>query len=143
MSYCLLASMWSGRGTIVVSRTLHEVRFRHDLDLEFSDIALVYNTSEGNGHYSDLIRRNQEVCATRRLTFSKKCDKENDAVERLSLFQDGALEVITKSEVQLSIIKSSKKKELEGRVDQLAKIEKILKRKRGEGNGEDTEEENV
>ena len=39
----------------------------------------------------------------------------------------------------MSIIKSSKKKELEGRVKLLAKIEKILKRKRGE----DTEEENV
>ena len=139
----LLTSMWSVRVTIVGSRTLHEVRFRHDLDLEFSDIALVYKISEGNGHYSGLIRRNQEVCATRRLTFSKKWDKEKDAAERLSLFQDGALEVIKKSEVQLSIIKSSKKKELEGSVEQLAKIEKILKRKRGEGDGEDTEEENV
>ena len=139
----LLASMWSVRVTIVGSRTLHEVRFRHDLDLEFSDIALVFNTSECNGHYSGLIRRNQVVCTIRRLTFSKKWDKEKDAAERLSLFQDGALEVIKKSEVQLSIIKSSKKKELEGRVEQLAKIEKILKRKRGEGDGEDAEEENV
>ena len=89
-----LASMWSVRVTIVGSRTLHEVRFRHDLDLEFTHIALVSNTSEGNGHYSGLIRRNQEVCATRGLTFSKKWDKEKDAAERLSLFQDGALQVI-------------------------------------------------
>ena len=87
----LLASMWSVRVTTVGSRTLHEIRFRHDLDLEFSDIALVFNTSEGNGHYSGLIRRNQEVCATRRLTFSKKWNKEKDAAERLSLFQDGTL----------------------------------------------------
>ena len=43
----------------------------------------------------------------------------------------------------MSIIKSSKKKELKGRVEQLAKIEKILERKRGKGDGEDTEEENV
>ena len=70
--------MWSVRVTIVGSRTLHEIRFRHDLDLEFSDIALVFNTSEGNAHHSGLIRRNQEVCAT----------------------------VIQKSEVQLSIVKS-------------------------------------
>ena len=90
----LLASVWSVRVTIVGSRTLHEIRFRHDLDLELSDIALVFNTSERNGHYSGLIRRNQEVCATRRLTFSKKWDKEKDAAERLSLFQDCALEVI-------------------------------------------------
>ena len=61
----LLASMWSIRLTVVDSRSLHEVRFRHDLDLEFTDIALVYNTSEGNGHYSGLMRRNQEVCSTR------------------------------------------------------------------------------
>ena len=92
----LLASMWSVR---VGSKTLHEVRFIHDLDLEFSGIAFVCNTSEGNGHYSGLIRRNQEVCATRRLTFSKKWNKEKDAAERLSLIQDGALEVIKKSEV--------------------------------------------
>ena len=90
------------------SRTLPEIRFRHDLDLEFSDIALVFNTSEGNDHYSGLIRRNQEVCATRRLAFSKKWDKEKDAAERLSLFQDAALEVIQKSEVQLSIVKPLK-----------------------------------
>ena len=136
----LLASMWSVRVTIVGSRTLQEIRFRHDLDLEFSDIALVFNTSEGNGHYSGLIRRNQKVCATRRLTFSKKWNKEKDAAERL--FQDGALEVIQKLEVQLSIVKSSRMKSLENKGEQLAKIGKILKRKRGEGE-EDTEEENV
>ena len=82
----LLASIWSVRVTIVVSRTLQEVRFRHDLDLKFTDISLVFNTSEGNGHYSGFIRRNQEVCATKRLTFSKKWDKEKDSAERLSLF---------------------------------------------------------
>ena len=125
----LLASMWSVRVTIVGSRTLHGIRFRHDLDLEFSDIALVFNTSEGNGHYSGLIRKNQEVCATRRLTFSKKWDKEKDAAERLSLLQDGALEIIQKSEVQLSIVKSSKMKSLESKGEQLAKIEKILEKK--------------
>ena len=138
----LLASVWSVRVTVVGSRTLHEIRFRYDLDLEFSDIALVFNTLEGNGHYSGLIRRNQEVCATSRLTFSKKWDKEKDAAERLILFQDGALEVIQKSEVQLSIVKSSKMKSLESKGEQLAKIEKILKRKSGEGE-EDTEEENI
>ena len=68
----LLASIWSIRLAIVGSRCLHEVRFRHDLDLEFTDIALVYNTSEGNGHYSALLRRNQEVCSTRPLAYSKK-----------------------------------------------------------------------
>ena len=115
----LLASMWSVRVTIVGSRTLYEVRFRHDLDLEFTDIALVFNTPEGNDHYSGLIRRNQEVCATRRLT---------GVAERLSLFQDGALQVLKKSEVHLSIIKSSTKKALEGKGKQLAKIEKVLKR---------------
>ena len=139
--------MWSVRVTIVGSRTLHEVRFRHDLDLEFTDIALVFNTSEGNGHYSGLIRRNQKVCATRRLNLSKNWDKEKDAAERLSLFQDGidfkSLQVIKKSEVHLSIIKSSTKKALVGKGEQLAKIEKILKRKRGEVKGEDSEEENV
>ena len=137
----LLASVWSVRVTIVGSRTLHEIRFRHDLDLEFSDIALVFNTSEENGHYSGF-RRNQEVCATRRLTFSKKWNKEKDAAERLSLFQDDALEVIQKSEVQLSIVKSSRMKSLESRGEQLAKVEKFLKRKWGDGE-EDTEEENV
>ena len=43
----------------------------------------------------------------------------------------------------MSIIKSSTKKALEGKGEQLAKIEKILKRKREEGEGEDSEEENV
>ena len=43
----------------------------------------------------------------------------------------------------MSIIKSSTKKALEGKGEQLAKIEKILKRKRGESEGEDLEEENV
>ena len=82
----LLASMWSVIVTIVGSRTLYEIRFRHDLDLEFSDIGLVFNPSEGNGHYSGLIKRNQGVCATRMLTFSKNGNKEKDAAERLSLF---------------------------------------------------------
>ena len=137
----LLASMWSIRLTIVGSRSLHEVRFRHDLDLEFTNIALVYNTSEGNGHYSGLLRRNQEVCSTRPLAYSKKWNKEQDAAERLSLMQEGALEVIRKAEIQMSIVKTGRIKALEGEGEQLAKINKILKRKRGEGEVEDTDEE--
>ena len=129
----LLASMWSIRLTIVGSRSLHEVRFRHDLDLEFTDIALVYNTSEGNGHYSGLLRRNQEVCSTRPLSYSKKWNKQQDATERLSLMQEGGLEVIRKAQIQLSIVKTDKIKTLEGKGQQLAKISHILKRKRGEG----------
>ena len=129
----LLALIWSIRLTVVGSRSLHEVRFRHDLDLEFTDIALVHNTSEGNGHYSGLMRRNQEVCSTKELAYSKKWNKEKDAAERLSLMQEGALDVIKKAEIQLSIVKTKRIKELEGKGDQLAKISKILKRKRGEG----------
>ena len=137
----LLASMWSIRLTIVGSRSLHEVRFRHDLDLEFTDIALVYNTSEGNGHYSGLLRRNQEVCSTRPLAYSKKWNKQQDAAERLSLMQEGGLEVIRKAQIQLSIVKTDKIKALEGKGQQLAKVSQILKRKRGEGEVEDTDEE--
>ena len=138
----LLASMWSIRLTVVGSRSLHDMRFRHDLDLEFTDIALVHNTSEGNGHYSGLMRRNQEVCSTRELAYSKKWNKEKDAAERLSLMQEGALDVIKKAEIQLSIVKTERIKELEGKGDQLAKISKILKRKRGEGEvTEDTDED--
>ena len=102
----LLASMWSIRLTIVGSTSL--VRFRHDLVLEFTDIALVYNTSEGNGHYSGLLRRNQEVCSTRPLAYIKKWNKQQDAAERLNLMQEGALEVIRKSQIQLSIVKTDK-----------------------------------
>ena len=137
----LLASMWPIRLTIVGSRSLHEVRFRHDLDLEFTDIALVYNTSEGNGHYSGLLRRNQEVCSTRPLAYSKKWNKQQDAAERLSLMQEGGLEVIRKAQIQLSIVKTDKIKALEGKGQQLAKISQILKRKRGDGEVEDTDEE--
>ena len=135
----LLASVWSIRLTIVSSRSLHEVRFRHDPDLEFTDIALVYNTSEGNDHYSGLLRRNQEVCSIRPLAYSKKWNKQQDAAERLSLMQDGALEVIRKAQIQLCIVKTDKIKALEG--EQLATISQISKRKRGEGEVEDTDEE--
>ena len=134
--------MWSIRLTVVGSRSLHEVRFRHDLDLKFTDKALVHNTSEGNGHYSGLMRRNQEVCSTRELAYSKKWNKEKDTAERLRLMQEGALDVIKKAEIQLSIVKTKRIKELEGKGDQLAKISKILKRKRGEGEvTEDTDED--
>ena len=137
----LLASIWSIRLTIVGSRSLHEVRLKHDLDLEFTDIALVYNTSEGNGHYSGLLKRNQEVCSTRPLTCSKKWNKQQDAAERLSLMQEGALEVIRKAQIQLSIVKTDKIKALEGKGEHLAKVSQILKRKRREGEVEDTDEE--
>ena len=120
----LLASMWSIRLTIVGSRSLHKVRFRHDLDLEFTDIALVYNTSEGNGHYSGLLRRNQEVCSTRPLAYSKKWNKQQDAAERLSLMQEGALEVIRKAQIQLSIVKTDKIKALEGKVNNRLRLAK-------------------
>ena len=133
--------MWSIRVTIVGSRSLHEVRFRHDLDLEFTDIALFHNTSEGNVHYSGLLRRNQEVCSTRPLAYRKKWNEQQDAAERLSLMQEGALEVIRKAQTQLSIVNTDKIKALEGKGQQLAKISQILKRKRGEGEVEDTDEE--
>ena len=56
--------------------------------------------------------------------------------------QEGALDVIKKAEIQLSIVKTERIKELEGKGDQLAKVSKILKRKRGEGEvTEDTDED--
>ena len=47
-----------------------------------------------NGHYNGLLRRNQEVCSTRPLAYSKKWNEEQEAAERLSLMQEGALVVI-------------------------------------------------
>ena len=55
--------------------------------------------------------------------------------------QEGAIEVIKKAEIQMSIVKTDRIKALEGKGDQLAKISKMLKRKRGEGEAEDTDEE--
>ena len=55
--------------------------------------------------------------------------------------QEGALEVIKKAEIQLSIVKTDRIKALECKGDQLAKISKILKRKGGEGKEENTDEE--
>ena len=59
----LLASMWSIRLTIVGSRSLHEVRFRHDLNLEFTDIALVYNTPGGLFYKATCLQQKVEQTA--------------------------------------------------------------------------------
>ena len=71
----------------------------------------------------------------------QKVEQQPDAAKRLSLMQEGGLEVIRKAQIQLSIVKTDKIKALEGKGQQLAKISQILKRKRGEGEVGDTDEE--
>ena len=57
----LISSIWSVGISVVLSRTLGQIKFRHDLPLEHADLILVCNSHEQNGHYTAVIRSNEQV----------------------------------------------------------------------------------
>ena len=74
----LIASMWSARITVVLSRTLGQLKFRHDMPLEQADLIIVFNNNEQTGHYSGVIRSNQNIMMAGDLKCSKNYDISKD-----------------------------------------------------------------
>ena len=79
----LIASMWSARISVVLSRTLGQLKFRHDMPLEQVDLIIVLNNNEQTGHYTGVIRSNQNINYTGALKYSKNYDINKDVKARL------------------------------------------------------------
>ena len=57
----LIASMWSCRITVLNSTSLGEMRVRHNMEMGLTDIALVFNNCDQQGHFSALMRCNKDL----------------------------------------------------------------------------------
>ena len=79
----LISSMWSARISVVLSRTLGQIKFRHDLPLEQADLIVVFNSHEQNGHYTAVIRSNEQVMMADKLRYSKRYNIATDVKPRL------------------------------------------------------------
>ena len=79
----LIASMWCARISVVLSRTLGQLKFRHDMPLEQADLIIVFNNNEDTGHYSGVIRSNQNIMMVGPLKYNKNYDINKDVKARL------------------------------------------------------------
>ena len=79
----LISSMWSARISVELSRTLGQIKFRHDLPLEQADLIVVFNSHEQNGHYTAVIRSNEQVMMADKLRYSKRYNITTDVKARL------------------------------------------------------------
>ena len=116
----LIASMWSWRISVVNSTTLGEMRVHHNMELGLTDIALVFNNSESNGHFSALLCCNKELLIGGKVGKGQDYNLQEDIKQRLLLGKYGGREMMLNFELKFVIIKESRmEKILKGASKQL------------------------
>ena len=123
----LAASLWSIRITAVSSRTLSEIKFRHDQPLEMVDLALIFNNIEEEGHYSGCIRSNKEVLAAGKLGYSRNYNKSRDLKERYRIGCPSAIPVAKFYKIEFVFVEKSNMEKFKSAFTAFTEIETIVK----------------
>ena len=104
----LLSTVWSCRISVVNSTTLGEMRVRHNMELGLTDIPLLFNSSEDEGHFSALMCCNKELLEGGKVGKGPGYDLQEDIKERLLLGKFGGRELMVHFDLKFVIIKESK-----------------------------------
>ena len=105
---------------MVNSTTLGEMRVHHNMELGLTDIALVFNNSESNGHFSALLCCNKELLIGGKVGKGQDYNLQEDIKQRLLLGKYGGREMMLNFELKFVIIKESRmEKILKGASKQL------------------------
>ena len=123
----LIASMWCARISVVLSRTLGQIKFRHDLPLEQADLILVFNSQEHNGHYTGVIRSNEQVMVADKLRYSERYNLTTDVKARLLRGDISGKRLINLCDDGFVILKKSDCDELTECAKGFAKIKQMVK----------------
>ena len=124
----LIASMWCARISVVLSRSLGQLKFRHDLPLEQADLILVYNNNELNGHYTGVIRSNENIVLVGKLRYSKKYNINKDVKARLLRADPSSRKLIDQCDDSFIIMMKSESEELHQHAKMLAKMKKMMEK---------------
>ena len=122
----LAASLWSIRITVVSSRSLSETKFRHEDNLDMVDVALIYNNNEEDGHYSECIRGNKMVVATKKLSYSRNWDKAREVKERYGIGCPTAIQVARHYKIEISLLEKQNFDRLKSACIAFTSIESIV-----------------
>ena len=98
--------MWSYRISVVNSTTLGEMRVRHNMELGLTDIALVFNSSENEGHFSALRHCNKELLEGGKVGKGPSYNVQEDVKQRLLLGKYGGRELMVHFNIKFVIIKN-------------------------------------
>ena len=129
----LIASMWSCRISVVNSTTLGEIRVHHNMELGITDIALVFNSSEKEGHFSSLMRCNKELLKGGKVGNCPGYSVKEDIKQRLLQGKYGGRELMVNFDLKFVIISESRlKKILEGR-KALGSIKEVINKLEEDG----------
>ena len=93
--------MWSCRISVVNSTTLGEMCVHHNIELGLTDIALVFNNSESEGHFSALLCCNKELLIGGKAGKGQNYNLQEDIKERLLLGKYGWREMMLHFELKL------------------------------------------
>ena len=100
--------MWSCRISVVNSTTLGEIRVCHNMELSLTDIALVFNSSENEGHFSALRLCNKELLEGGKVGKGPSYNVQEDVNQRLLLGKYGGRKLMVHLNIRFVIIKESR-----------------------------------
>ena len=129
----LLASMWSCRISVVNSTTLGEMRVCHNMELGITDIALVFNSSEKEGHFSSLMRCNKELLKGGKVGKGPVYNVHEDIKQRLLQGKYGRRELMVNFDLKFVIISESKLKKIVESRKALGSIKEVINKLEEDG----------
>ena len=139
ITLCLLASMWGVRITIVDSKNFNETRIRHDRDLSKDiDFILLFNGIEEKGHYSSIRRSDRVLNEAKMLKRTAGYDVEKDCRERI-MRNDAEWDKVVER-ANWSIVSNEKLASYKSKGKVISKIEKIIAKRKVQGDSGETEE---
>ena len=129
----LISVMWGVRATVVRGDLHSQVRIRHNYDLNDSDIVILFNGREVDGHYSAVSRVDQSKLKSTSISYTKDFDNGVDTTEvnrKFHRLEHGT--IIVKGDLYASLVVKAKefddvKEDLERVKRGNKKIRKILR----------------
>ena len=116
-----------------VELILGEMRLLHNMELGITDIALVFNSSEKEGHFSSLIRCNKKLLKSGKVGKGPGYSVQEDIKQRLLQGKYGGRELMVNFDLKFVIISESRlKKILEGR-KALGSIKEVINKLEEDG----------
>ena len=129
----LIASMWSCRISVLNSTSLGEMRVRHNMEMGLTDIALVFNNCDQQGHFSALMRCNKDLLIGGKVGKGPGYILQDDIKKRLLEGKYGGREMMLNFKLKYVVISESKLKKIVESKKALGSIKELIKKVEEDG----------
>ena len=129
----LMVSMWSCRISVLNSTSLGEMRVRHNMEMGLTDIALVFNNCDQQGHFSALMRCNKDLLIGGKVGKGPGYILQDDIKKRLLEGKYGGREMMLNFKLKYVVISESKMKKIVESKKALGSIKELIKKVEDDG----------